>query len=217
MARRSVFSSTATCSAATTFSGCYYCGPLPTYTAPLRFRGRPNTEWRHSVLALVHPRTPYRARPVRTAPRRLEPCTLTFSHYQQHVPTAHGNAPPTYSSYRAPDNRRHVPSPLLRRFVMGVVGADRGRGPAATAARPRHRDVGAVREPDVLGWRSVRSTAERHGKRPDQPQRSESCTGPGRRAVRDNILGRCAAPQLGTGQRRDRKPAHRRRMHRIQV
>lgn len=105
---------------------------------------------------------------------------------------------------------------------MGVVGADgRRRGPLAiaAAARPRLRGRrGAVRKTDVFGRRGVRPTAERHGKRPDQSQRSESGAGSGRRTVRDNVHGRRAVPQLGSdGQRRVRAPAYSHRVHRIQM
>jgi len=105
---------------------------------------------------------------------------------------------------------------------VGVIGADRGRGPAI-AARPCRRGAsGAVRRPDhVRGRRgAVRPTAERYGERADQPQRSESGAGPGRRAVRDNVHGRRAVVQLGAVQQRRRRvrtSAHRHRVHRVQV
>lgn len=92
---------------------------------------------------------------------------------------------------------------------MGVVGADRGRGRRGPADA-LNNGGGPGR-----GRRGVRSAAERHRERADQSERSESGAGPCRRSVPDHVHGRSTAIQLGVGQRRDRTPAHCRRVQRV--
>lgn len=103
----------------------------------------------------------------------------------------------------------HRPSPSLRthhgrtqhRFLDDAddAGRDRGRG---------HRRRGRRRGPVDGRRRGVRSAAERHRERSDQPQRPESRAGPGRRPVTDHVHGRCPVPQLGTEPLRVRAQAN---------
>jgi len=114
-----------------------------------------------------------------------------------------------YTGARLPRRRHHAPTIVLERLP---VGADRRRGidgrcPADRGSRRTVR----------RGRGDVRPAAERHGERADQPERSQSGAGPGRRAVPDNVHGRRAVAQLGVCRRRVRTPPDRSRVHRVQV